>query len=96
MMRVPFTMDDLALTRFGEAPAPLTETFGGLLELQNRPASAGSGRWAAQARRAFPATARPLLYLIPASPPWPDFLDPPLPELDAAEIRAPRIAAPQQ
>jgi DNA-binding transcriptional ArsR family regulator len=83
-MRVSFSLDDLALTRFGEAPAPLCEAFGGLLQLRNRPASAEAARWAARARRAFPVTARPLLDLIPASPPWPGFLDPPLPELDDA------------
>ena len=83
-MRVSFTLDDLAMTRFGEAPAPLCETFGGFLQLRNRTASAEAARWAAQTRQTFPVTARPLLDLIPASPPWPDFLDPPLPELDAA------------
>jgi hypothetical protein len=84
VMRVPFTLDDLALTRFGDAPSPLGESFAGLIELRRRPAPFGTGRWAARAGRAFPATARPLLQLIPASPPWPGFMDPLLPELDDA------------
>jgi DNA-binding transcriptional ArsR family regulator len=83
-MRVPFTLDDLALTRFDDAPSPLCESFAGLIELRRRPAPPGEGRWAARARRAFPATARPLLQLIPASPPWPGFMDPLLPDLDDA------------
>ncbi len=84
VMRVPFTLDDLAATRFGEGPAPLAEVWAGLVELRNRPAGAAQSRWAARARRAFPATARPLLDLVPASPPWPSFIDPAVPDLDEA------------
>jgi DNA-binding transcriptional ArsR family regulator len=82
-LRVEFTLDDLALTRFGEAPAPLTEVFAGVLELRRRPA-AGQSRWAALARRAFPATARPLLDVMQVRPPWPSWIDPAVPDLDEA------------
>ncbi len=80
LMRVHFTRDDLLLTRFGEAPAPLAEVSAGLLELRRRPAV--PSRWAIRARRAFPATARPLLDVIPATLPSPMFIDPAVPDLD--------------
>jgi len=82
--RVPFTLDDLAATRFGEGPAPLTEVWAGLVELRNRPAGTAQTRWTTRARRAFPGTARPLLDLVPATPPWPSFIDPAVPDLDEA------------
>jgi DNA-binding transcriptional ArsR family regulator len=78
--RIRFSPDDLVLTRFGEAPAPLLEMSTGLVELRRRPAA--RGRWAVRARRAFPATARPLLDLIPATLPAPTFVDPSVPDLD--------------
>ena len=78
--RIRFSPDDLVLTRFGEAPAPLLEASVGLVELRRRPAV--RGRWAVRARRAFPATARPLLDLIPAIMPAPTFVDPSVPDLD--------------
>jgi DNA-binding transcriptional ArsR family regulator len=81
-MRVRFTRDDLLLTRFGEAPAPLAEVSAGLLELRRRPTAAVPGRWVIHARRAFPATARPLLDLIPATLPSPMFVEPAVPDLD--------------
>jgi hypothetical protein len=81
-MRVRFTTDDLLLTHFGEAPAPLAEVSAGLLELRRSPAGTVPGRWAIRARRAFPATARPLLDLIPATLPAPTFVDPVVPSLD--------------
>ena len=78
LMTVRCTRDDLLLTRFGEAPAPLAEVAAGLLEMRRR---APSARWVPRARRAFPATARPLLDLVTALP-SPTFLDPPVPDLD--------------
>ena len=77
---IRFSPDDLALTRFGEAPAPLLEVSVGLVQLRRR--TAPPGRWAVRARRAFPATARPLLDLIPATLPAPTFVDPSVPDLD--------------
>jgi DNA-binding transcriptional ArsR family regulator len=68
------------VTRFAEAPAPLVEVSTGLLEMRRR--AVVPGRWAARARRAFPATARPLLDLIPPSLPSPCFVDPAVPDLD--------------
>ena len=80
LTRVRFTRDDLLLTRFAEAPAPLVEVSAGLLEMRRR--AAVPGRWTIRARRAFPATARPLLDLIPPFLPSPCFVDPPVPDLD--------------
>ena len=80
LTRVRFSRDDLLLTRFAEAPAPLVEVSAGLLEIQRRPAVAS--RWAVRARRAFPVTARPLLDLVPRSLPSPSFVDPPVPDLE--------------
>jgi DNA-binding transcriptional ArsR family regulator len=85
LTRVRFSPDDLLLTRFAEAPAPLVEVSAGLLEMRRRPAVLS--RWAVRARRAFPASARPLLDLIPPSLPSPGFVDPPVPDLaEALEI----------
>jgi hypothetical protein len=43
-----------------------------------------------EARRAFPATARPLLDLLGPRPPWPDFFDSSAPDIEQAleEVRA--------
>jgi DNA-binding transcriptional ArsR family regulator len=82
LMRVRFTTDDLLLTRFGEAPAPLAEVSAGLLEMRRPSAAARPGRWVIRAKRAFPATARPLLDLMPTSLPSPTFVDPVVPGLD--------------
>ena len=82
LTRVRFNTDDLLLTRFGEAPAPLAEVSAGMLELRRPSAGSGPGRWVVRARRAFPATARPLLDLIPATLPSPMFVDPVVPGLD--------------
>ena len=81
-MRVRFTTDDLLRTHFGEAPAPLAEVSAGMLELRRPSAGTVPGRWVIRARRAFPATARPLLDLIPATLPAPTFVDPVVPNLD--------------
>ena len=81
-MRVRFSPEDLLLTRFGEAPAPLVEMTAGLLELRRRTPAPVPGRWTVRARRTFPATARPLLDLIPATLPSPSFIDLPVPDLD--------------
>ena len=80
LTRVRFSRDDLLLTRFAEAPAPLVEVSAGLLEMRRRPAVLS--RWAVRARRAFPATARPLLDLVPPAVPSPTFVDPPVPDLE--------------
>ncbi len=80
--RVLLTREDLARTRFSEAPGPLLETVLGLAALRRQhPAAAGS-RWLRQARLAFPATAMPLLNLIPRQGYWPEFLDPVAGDLD--------------
>jgi DNA-binding transcriptional ArsR family regulator len=80
LTRVRFSRDDLLLTRFAEAPAPLVEVSAGLLEMRCR--SAGTSQWAIRARRNFPPTARPLLDLMPPSLPSPTFVDPPVPDLE--------------
>jgi DNA-binding transcriptional ArsR family regulator len=87
VVRVNFTADDLARTRFSAAPAPLMETEMALLELRRsslarrRP---GGRPWLREARRAFPPTARPLLDVYGPYPPWPTFFDSPVCDLDEA------------
>ena len=93
LARFNFTADDVARTRFSPAPAPVFETMLVMAELQglvtgrrHRRAS----RWLHEARRAFPATARPLLDLLGPCTPWPDFLDIFAPDLQEGleEVRA--------
>jgi len=74
-------MDDLARVRFGVAPAPLVETVLGFAELRHLGRRPDPDSWVSQARRAFPVAARPLHDLIPASGPWPLFLDPAVADL---------------
>ena len=87
MVRVNFTADDLARTRFSAAPPPLMETELAWLELRCAGLARGRSRlrpWLREARGAFPAAARPLLDLLGPRPPWPTFLDTPAPDLDEA------------
>jgi DNA-binding transcriptional ArsR family regulator len=95
MARVNFTPGDVARTRFTVTPAPMLETVVALIELRRAaaPGRRDRGRaapWLRAARRAFPATARPLLDLIGPQGPWPDLFDrftPSLPE-GLEEVRA--------
>jgi DNA-binding transcriptional ArsR family regulator len=95
MVRVNFTPGDVARTRFTLARAPMLETTETLIELRRAAASGWRHRgraapWLREARRAFPATARPLLDLIGPQGPWPDIFDrftPGLPE-SLEELRA--------
>jgi DNA-binding transcriptional ArsR family regulator len=79
MVRVNFTPDDVARTRFGPAAAPVGETVLAMVQLRRAaaapPGLASPGRWMREARLMFPATARPLLELVGPGFPWPDFLD---------------------
>ncbi len=80
MVRVNFTPGDVARTRFTLTPAPMPETVVALIELRRAAASGWRDRgraapWLRQARRAFPATARPLLDLIGPQGPWPGIFD---------------------
>jgi DNA-binding MarR family transcriptional regulator len=79
---VHFTPADLTRVRFGAGPAPLVETALGFAELRYQLEGAVTTSWADRTRRSFPAAARPLLDLIPATGPWPAFLDPALADLD--------------
>ena len=79
-----FTSDDLARVRFGASPAPLVEAALGFAELRHQSRRPVQDGWVSQARQVFPAAARPLLDLIPASGPWPEFLDPAVRDLDEA------------
>jgi DNA-binding transcriptional ArsR family regulator len=74
----------MAQVRFGAVPAPLVETALGFAELRHQSRQQALHSWASQAREVFPGAARPLLDLIPASGPWPEFLDPPVADLDEA------------
>ncbi len=80
MVRVNFTPGDVARTRFTVTPAPMLETVEALIELRRAAASGWRDRgraapWLREARRAFPATARPLLDLIGPQGPWPGIFD---------------------
>jgi DNA-binding transcriptional ArsR family regulator len=93
LVRVNFTPDDVARTRFGVAPAPMSETVLSLAELRRAaaaPRRARGGRWLRDAWKAFPATARPLLDLLGPSIPWPGFLTSVAPDLQEGieEVRA--------
>jgi hypothetical protein len=93
VVRVNFTPGDVARTRFGVAPAPLVETAMVMVELRRASATPGRIRarpWLREARRSFPATARPLLDLLRPLGPWPEFVDSLAPDIDAAleEVRA--------
>jgi DNA-binding transcriptional ArsR family regulator len=79
---VRFTMDDLARVRFGAGPAPLVEAAHGFARLRHHARLPVPDSWANRARQVFPAAARPLRDLIPASGPWPEFLDPAVGDLD--------------
>jgi DNA-binding transcriptional ArsR family regulator len=83
VIRVNFTADDLARTRFGTAPAPLLETGMALTELR-RTGPRRARRWLREARRAFPPTARPLLEVFGPHGPWPAFIESPAANLDEA------------
>jgi DNA-binding transcriptional ArsR family regulator len=79
LVRVNFTPDDVARTRFTLDQAPLSDTVLAFIELR-RAAAVGWGSrrvspWLREARRSFPATARPLLDVLGARPPWPDLFD---------------------
>jgi DNA-binding transcriptional ArsR family regulator len=80
--RVRFTSDDVVQTRFCQVPGPLTETVLAFAELRSQPSRAASSRWSRQMRRALPVTARPLLELIPERGSWPEFLHPPVHDVD--------------
>jgi DNA-binding transcriptional ArsR family regulator len=95
MVRVNFTPGDVARTRFTLTPAPMLETTEALIELRRAAASGWRDRsrtapWLREARRAFPATARPLLDLIGPQGPWPGIFDRFTPDLleGLEELRA--------
>lgn len=95
MVRVNFTPGDVARIRFTLTPAPMLETTEALIELRRAAASGWRHRgqaapWLREARRAFPATARPLLDLIGPQGPWPGVFDRYIPDLLEAleELRA--------
>ena len=95
MVRVNFTPGDVARTRFTLTPAPMLETTEALIELRRAAASGWRHRgraapWLREARRAFPATARPLLDLFGPQGPWPCIFDRFTPDLleGLEEVRA--------
>jgi DNA-binding transcriptional ArsR family regulator len=95
MVRVNFTPGDVARTRFTLTPAPMLETTEALIELRRAAASGWRHRsraapWLREARRAFPATARPLLDLFGPQGPWPGIFDLVTPDLleGLEELRA--------
>ena len=95
VVRVGFTPDDVARTRFTVVKAPVSDTALAFIELR-RAANAGwrgtgqAGQWLRQARRAFPVTARPLFDLLGSRGPWPDLFEAFTPDLleGLEELRA--------
>jgi DNA-binding transcriptional ArsR family regulator len=90
---VRFSANDVARTRFSATPAPLQEAALALAALRRADLNRADGQHAssphrqrllAQARHAFPDSARPLLDLFPTSGLWPEFLDPLVADLDEA------------
>jgi DNA-binding transcriptional ArsR family regulator len=74
MLRVPFTAEDVARTRFAPSPAPMLELTAAVAMLQRHdPLFA---LWRRRAARALPRSATPLLELVPANLAGPLFLDP--------------------
>jgi DNA-binding transcriptional ArsR family regulator len=64
MLRIRFTADDLARTRFLAEPAPLVETKFALMALGAGNRAPWGDRWRRAARAAFPAAARPARELV--------------------------------
>ncbi|MGB9378319.1 MAG: hypothetical protein WCB04_12475, partial [Mycobacteriales bacterium] len=76
MLRVHFTAQDLMRVRFAPRPAPLMELGLAVAMLQRRDRSAVFSRWRSDRRQRMPASALPLLSLVPTSGAGPMFLDP--------------------
>ena len=80
MIRVHLTARDLLRVKFASHPAPLIELGIAIASLHRREPTLA--RWRRTAATGFPAAARPLLKLIPASATGPVFLDPVSTRLD--------------
>ncbi|MFD0419326.1 ArsR family transcriptional regulator [Streptomyces sp. NPDC127108] len=76
MLRIHFTSDDLARTRFADGPDPLWELNISLHRLQRRDASVLFGSWRRRVAPALPADVRLLSALSPARGYTCDFLTP--------------------
>ncbi|WP_031008445.1 winged helix-turn-helix domain-containing protein [Streptomyces sp. NRRL F-5727] len=74
MLRVHFTVEDLARVRCAPRPAPVPELHAALLMLGAPHEGLLFGRWRARTLRALPAAAAPLADLVPGGSP-PVFLD---------------------
>lgn len=74
LIRVHLTAQDLLRVKFATHPAPLIELGHALAALHRQEPTLA--RWRRAAATGFPAAARPLLELIPASATGPLFLDP--------------------
>ncbi|HEX5115271.1 MAG TPA: winged helix-turn-helix domain-containing protein [Pseudonocardiaceae bacterium] len=83
-MLVHFSVADLARLRLCVAPAPLMESALAFAALRVPQRSPALGSWRQHAQRCFPAAARPLVDVIPAHGPAPEFLDQTAGDLDEA------------
>jgi len=87
VVRVNFTADDVARTRFTLIQSPLVETMLAFAALRRVASADGGGAsqaspWMDEARRAFPATARPLFDLLGArAESWPHLFEKYTPDL---------------
>ncbi|AIG80382.1 Putative regulatory protein [Amycolatopsis japonica] len=86
MLRMHFSITDLARTRLAAGPVPIWETVLSLHRLQRGDGGALVGPWRRHARTAPPDGRRSLTALIPPSGYFPDFLTP------ATEADLPEVA----
>lgn len=74
MLRVHFTAEDFARTRFAARPAPLQELHAALTTAMTQSGGPLFAPWRGRILRSLPATSSPLADLVPAGHP-PSFLD---------------------
>ena len=77
MLRIHFTLADLAGIRIARRPDPLWEVLMSVYLLRKTRAEMVLGGWRSQTRQRLTPSTRPLLDLVPASGSSPDFLTPP-------------------
>ncbi|WP_411103547.1 ArsR/SmtB family transcription factor [Streptomyces sp. cmx-4-9] len=84
MLRVHFSAEDLLDVTFAAEPLPLVELCLALVAGQRTDEPAVFGRWRYRLAREFPAPARPLLELLRPDGDNPGFLEPLVPDFEAA------------
>ena len=85
MLRIHFTLEDLARTRIGAGPDVMWEIVLSVQLLQNREGAVLFDRWRHYARDRLRGWIHPLLTLAPHAPYFPDFVTPVEPSLSLEE-----------